>query len=82
MSISNGHGSGYDSSDGSGSGHGNGHGHGSGSGFEEERLQIELNILSHIPDSDLPLFMGEWEFDKTEKIFEEQLKGYDDRKTC
>jgi hypothetical protein len=49
---------------------------GSGSGgSEEKRLQIELNILSHIPDSDLPLFIGEWEFEETKSLFETRLKG-------
>jgi hypothetical protein len=58
-----------------GSGIGYGFGSGSGSGYEEKRLQIELNILSHIPDSDLPLFIGIWEFEETKKLFEKRLKG-------
>jgi hypothetical protein len=45
-----------------------------GSGYKEKRHQIELNILSHIPDSDLPLFIGEWEFEETKKLFEDKLK--------
>jgi hypothetical protein len=65
--------------DGSGSGggygsSGSGDGSGEGSGYEEKRLQIELNILSHIPDSDLPLFIGIWEFEETKKLFENKLK--------
>jgi hypothetical protein len=73
-----GYSSGY--SDGSGSGCGyidgssSGNGDGIGDGYEEKRLQIELNILSHIPDSDLPLFIGEWEFEETKKLFEDRLK--------
>jgi hypothetical protein len=58
-----------------GSGSGAGIGSGEGSGYnKEKRHQIELNILRHIPDSDLPLFIGEWQFEETKKLFEDKLK--------
>ena len=61
------------SGDGSGSGYANGSGHGSDS--KEERLKIEHNILKHIPDSKLPLYMDIWEFDEVRAKFMERLKG-------
>jgi hypothetical protein len=82
-----GYGSGFGDGDGSADGSGFGHGYDDGSGYgdeegdgygsgsEEKKLQIELNILSHIPDSDLPLFIGEWEFEETKKLFEQRLKS-------
>jgi hypothetical protein len=76
--FGDGSGSGYGSGIGygsrSGSGDGNGSGDGSGIG-SSERLKIELNILSHIPDLDLPLFIGKWEFKETQVLFEKRLKG-------
>jgi hypothetical protein len=60
---------------GNGDGTGTGSGYGSGYGYEEKILQIELNILSHIPDSDLPLFIGEWELEETQRLFESRLKS-------
>jgi hypothetical protein len=72
-------GSGYGSGDEYGSGFengsGNGSGFGDGFGEDSERQKIELNILSHIPDLDLPLFIGEWEFKETQVLFEKRLKG-------
>jgi hypothetical protein len=71
-----GYGYGYGSGDGCGDGYGSGSGYGDGYGLGSKvRNQIELNILSHIPDSDLPLFIGEWEFEETKKLFEQRLKS-------
>ena len=64
-----GYGSGYGFGDGSGDSSGDS------SGSEEKRLQIELNILSHIPDSDLPLFIGEWVFEESKSLLEKRLKS-------
>jgi hypothetical protein len=64
-------------SEGCGSGYGSGYGYDDGS--EEARKKIELNILSHIPDKDLPLYLGAWEFAETKKKFEDLLKGYEVR---
>ena len=52
----------------------NGSGYGSGYGYGSERKKIELNILDHIPDSELPLWLGIWEFDETKNLFEQKLK--------
>jgi hypothetical protein len=68
-----GSGSGWGSGDGSGRGWGSGDG--SGRGSKEARLKIELQILSTIPNSDLPLWINCWEFDETQVKFENMLKG-------
>jgi hypothetical protein len=72
-----GSGDGYGSGSGEGWGYGWGDGEGSGEGWGsgKERQRIELNILSHIPDSDLPLYLGAWEFAETKTKFETLLKG-------
>jgi hypothetical protein len=79
-----GNGSGNGNEDGSGDGSGNwsmetGDSHGNGSGYgtgnRTNRKEIELNILKHIPDRDLPLYIGIWEFDESRKMFEERLTG-------
>ena len=59
--------------DGSGSGSGDGYGSGYGYGTEEKRKKIELNILSHIPDIDLPLYLNIWEFEETKMEFSKRL---------
>ena len=65
---------------GSGSGHGSGWGSGHGYGTDEARKKIELNILMNIPELDLPMFIGIWEFQENQNLFlkmisEIKLKG-------
>ena len=56
-----------------GSGNGSGSRFWDGSGTEKERKKIELNILSHIPDIDLPLYLNIWEFEETKTEFSKRL---------
>ena len=64
-------GSGYGYGDGWGSGDGWGYsdGSGDGSGTDEARKKIELNILMNIPELDLPMFIGIWEFQENQNLF-------------
>ena len=80
-----GSGSGYGAGDGAGDGSGSGTGYGDkdGSGHtmgtDKERKKIEFNILKNIPDIDLPLYIGIWEFNENENKF---LKRISEIKLC
>jgi hypothetical protein len=69
-----GYGYGYGYGEGDGSGYGSGSG--SGCGAEEVRKEIELQILSRVPDRELPLYLDAWEFEETKVMFEARLRGY------
>ena len=60
-----------------GTGMGSGDGRGDGSGSDEGRLKVELNILSNIPDIDLPMFLDIWEFEESREVFWKRLRGPD-----
>ena len=88
-----GSGSGYGAGNGSGSGNESGGGFGENFGFRDgdgsgagygsrddiKRKEIESNILKNIPDIDLPLYIGIWEYEENENEF---LKRISEIKLC